>query len=124
MRWLSLHGRVSHELLAGVWAPHSREHRGRGAPSVFFIALCRLFISLFRLCSLRCGQRRMPCRLQTFLSTVVQTPSVAAGRAEGGVRGGVKRPQRLHMVWSFDVKKRTCDVDDGPVEQRRDLLNA
>ena len=33
-------------------------------------------------------------------------------------------PQGMHVVWSFDVKKRTCDVDDGPVEQRRDLLNA
>ena len=67
----------------------TRSTRGkRRAPSVLFIALCRLLISLFRLCSLRCGQRRMPCRLQTFLSTVVQTPSVAAGRAEGGVGPG------------------------------------
>ena len=105
----------------------TRSTRGkRRAPSVLFIALCRLLISLFRLCSLRCGQRRMPCRLQTFLSTVVQTPSVAAGRAEGGVGPGGEAPATAAgsggMV--FDGKKRACDVDDGPVEQRRNLLNA
>ena len=76
------------------------------APSVLFIALCRLLISLFRLCSLRCGQRRMPCRLQTFLSTVVQTPSVAAGRAEGGVGPGGRRwrPQRVQVAWFSMVR--------------------
>jgi hypothetical protein len=110
----AVHGRVG--------AP--RERKGKRAPSVPFIALCRLLMSLFRLCSLRCGQRRIPCRLHTFLSTVVQTPSVAAGQAEGGVGPGGRETEADSSGTVFDGKKRTCDVDDGPVKERRDLLNA
>ena len=78
MCWRRLHTRGVCRT-RGVRASATGSRGLQAAPFVLFIALCRLFISLFRLCSLRCGQRRMPCRLQTFLSTVVQTPSVAAG---------------------------------------------
>ena len=38
-----------------------------------------LFIILLRLCSLRCGHRRMPCSRQIFLRTVVHTPRIPGG---------------------------------------------
>ena len=84
-------GRVPHARPPGV---RDGQQGLQAAPFVLFIALCRLFISLFRLCSLRCGQRRMPCRLQTFLSTVVHTPSVAAGESRGWGRGEVRGRHR------------------------------